>query len=195
MGFGAGGLVAFGAGGLVAFGGAAVVSAAGGSVAGGGAGVVWGAGVDGAATVALTVAAVVAGAAVVATAGAAVVTGAVVVAGAAGATVVAGTAGLLLPHAFRPATLAISKMTPARRGTTAIGSPFRRQSPGLEQRTERKAAVPQTYRRAAEVSLPVRSSSGAFGGLPGGFDVFDGQAAAAAENAGAMADPLVEIVM
>lgn len=193
MGFGAGGLVAFGAGGLVAFGGAAVVSGAGGSVAGGGAGVVWGAGVDGAATVAFTVAAVVAGAAVVATAGAAVVTGAVVVL--AGATVVAGTAGLLLPHAFRPATLAISKMTPARRGTTAIGSPFRRQSPGLEQRTERKAAVPQTYRRAAEVSLPVRSSSGAFGGLPGGFDVFDGQAAAAAENAGAMDDPLVEIVM
>ena len=193
MGFGAGGLVAFGAGGLVAFGGAAVVSGAGGSVAGGGAGVVWGAGVDGAATVALTVAAVVAGAAVVATAGAAVVTGAVVVL--AGATVVAGTAGLLLPHAFRPATLAISKMTPARRGTTAIGSPFRRQSPGLEQRTERKAAVPQTYHRAAEVSLPVRSSSGAFGGLPGGFDVFDGQAAAAAENAGAMDDPLVEIVM
>lgn len=123
----------FGAGGLVTFGGAAVVSGVGGSVAG----VVWGAGVVtgaaavvGAATVALTVAEVVAVAAVVATTCAAVVTGAVVVAGAAGATVVAGTGGLLLPHALRPTTEATSNAAPARRGTTVMENPFRRHRPG-----------------------------------------------------------------
>jgi hypothetical protein len=151
--------------------------------------------VVGVATVALTVAAVVAGAAVVATAGLAVVTGAAVVAGAAGATVVAGTGGLLLPHALRPATPAISKVATARRGTTVMEKSLSSSPLGIGRRHESKPGAPQTYRGAPEVSLPVRSSSGVFGSLPSRFDVFDSQAAAATEDAGSVANPSVEIVV